>query len=135
MVEQALKITDEPDQLKDLLKKRLGWEESQGSERRPVFVNVYSKCPLDPETPARKGLIVHFAKVSQWGSLEMEVEAERMEARDSLVGLAAKEVASMLGNKSELEELELPKNLKQEVRRMLGGWIGSCKDRRKWWRG
>merc|ERR1719318_1131831 len=122
MIEEALKVTDSPEKVRDILRERLGWEqEGEGPlRRRPVYVHVYNKSPLDKKNPhSREGLIIHLAKVSHRGSLEMEVEAERVEARQSLVGLAAKTVALQLSRRGEVELLELPRNLKAEVARMV----------------
>ena len=66
------------------------------------------------------GLHINIVKVSHLGSVILEV-ADRMELSDGLLGISALAVAINLKTKADVEELQLPRSLEEEVSRLVGG--------------
>ena len=105
MVREALKVTDNPQevtpssscysrshlncvQVRDILRQKLGWVEGgrEDSRKGPVSVSV----TRNKKEEGVEGLSIQLVKVSHLGTLSMGLDAEEVEVRPSLVGLAAR---------------------------------------------
>ena len=66
-------------------------------------------------------LHINIVKVSHLGNAILEVAADRLELSDGLLGISALAVAINLKTKADVEELQFPRSLKEEVSRLFGG--------------
>ena len=108
MVKEAFRITDNQEELGDILLGGLAWVETR--EMRVVVEELHNLIYIDIYLDYHEVLdeSMHFA-------------AEKVKVRASLVGLAARAVAERLGREEEVEELAIPRGLRGEVWRLVGG--------------
>ena len=120
MIKKALRRTDVPGEVRRKLSEWLidNSEKGDGSESSFVRVSVKERHE-NYEAPL--GLLINIVKVSHLGSVHLEVMADRVEVPDSLLGLSAMAVANYLKSKTDVEELQLPGSLEEEVARLVGG--------------
>jgi hypothetical protein len=124
MIREALQVTQDPGEVRDILREKMGWVHMEEDAGTRVEVHV---------RPITDGLYINLVKLSHSGRLYLNVEAAKLSVEVSLLSFGARAAASQLDSREQVEELGLPKTLLGDVRGLVGDVIfGSevltCKD-------
>ena len=96
--------------------RRLTWPEGVQAPQHGATVHVTVSKNKDQQ----EDLTLSLHRVSRHGVIDLQLVAERVEVRPSLVGLAARAVAAKVAGPEEVAALGLPLTLAEEVVRLVG---------------
>ena len=108
MVKEVVRLTVQPSEIKNLLWQKFFLAEDEENKSNKITVSE-----------SEESMTIVVAKLSHLGALKIEVTLEKVPVKFSLQCLAALKVARLLGKVEQVQHLELPRCLKEEVAKFM----------------